>query len=183
MVSLVTYLIGLHDPYGVDHSERVADLCLMLGERMKLEPAIMENLELAALLHDVGKMALPDSVRQKPGALTEAEMILMQQHPFMGLNILKRMNGNISRDVHLAIYHHHENWDGSGYPSGLKGVAIPLKARIIRIADSYDALTHMRGYKPAEPATSALQKMIADQQQQLLYDPNLFQVFIKLMME
>jgi putative nucleotidyltransferase with HDIG domain len=183
MVELVTYIIGLNDPYGIKHSERVAELCLRMGKAMQMDDKAMEDLELAALLHDLGKLAIPEATRAKPGPLTEAETLLMRQHPVMGLNIIKKMNGKISRDVHLAIYHHHEDWSGTGYPAGLKGVAIPLKARIIRIADTFDALTHVRGYKPAEPASSAIQRMVDEQVEQKLFDPNLFSLFLQLVTE
>jgi HD-GYP domain-containing protein (c-di-GMP phosphodiesterase class II) len=178
MVKLVTYLIGLYDPYGVDHSERTAALSASIGITVGMSRKALENLELAALLHDIGKLAIPESTRAKPGRLTEAEMLLMRQHPAMGLKILQHMNGSISPDVHLAIFHHHEDYGGTGYPAGLKGDMIPLESRIIRIADSFDALTYLRGYRPPLSKIQAVELMVADQQQSRLYDPGLLNVFL-----
>lgn len=178
MVSLITYIIGLFDPYGVNHSERVADLCLRMGERLHLDNQQLETLELSALLHDIGKLGIPESTRIKPGRLTEAEYFMMQQHTAMGLKIIQHMNGTISEQVHLAIYHHHENYSGTGYPSGLKGDAIPLEARLIRIADTYDAITQSRGYRLPLTGGSALELMVKDQEKDMLFDPDLFRIFL-----
>ena len=183
MVSLITYIIGLYDPYGVNHSERVAQICLWIGSRIGLTADELEVLELSALLHDIGKLGIPESTRIKPGALTEAEYFMMRQHPAMGLNIVRRMNGSISEKVHLSIFHHHEDWGGTGYPAGLKGEAIPLEARVIRIADTFDALTHSRGYRPPLTVGEALQLMVQEQEVKQLYDPNLFRVFLDLVVE
>ncbi len=183
MVQLVTYIIGLHDPYGVNHSDRVAELCVRMGESLQWPAAALEILELSTLLHDIGKLAIPDATRAKPGPLTEAEIYMMRQHPAMGINILRRMNGNISPRVHRAIYHHHENWSGTGYPGRLKGDAIPLEARIIRIADTYDALTHSRGYRAPLGRNNALSWMVREQERDTLFDPFLFRVFLGMMKE
>ena len=181
MIKLVTYIIGLFDPYGIDHSERVAFLCMDIGRKMNLPEDKVEHLELAALLHDVGKLGIPEGIRAKPGALTEAEYFMMKQHPLIGRLILEHMNGRISREVHAAIYHHHENWDGSGYPEGLAGNAIPLQARIIRIADTYDAITHTRGYRMPVEKDEAIQIMVRDQEAQNLFDPDIFKIFLSVM--
>ena len=103
----------------------------------------------------------------------------MQQHPLLGLNIIKRMNGSISEQVRLAIYHHHENWNGTGYPNGLKAEAIPWEARFIRIADSFDAMTHSRGFRMPLTDAQALTVMTLDQETKQLFDPNLFRVFLE----
>jgi len=181
MVSLITYIIGLFDPYGVHHSERVADLCVTIGKQLELDPEALEILELSALLHDIGKLAIPEATRSKPGPLLEAEQYMMRQHADMGLRIIQRMNGDISPRVHLAIYHHHEDWSGSGYPAGLQGEMIPLEARIIRIADTFDAITHSRGYRVSIDSSSALQKMEQEQEELGLFDPHLFRVFLEIM--
>jgi putative nucleotidyltransferase with HDIG domain len=181
MVELITYIVGLFDPYGIDHSERTANLSVKLGERYGMTDTQLDELELAGLLHDIGKMGIPESIRSKAGQLTEAEFFLMQQHPEIGWKIMQRMNGNITKSVRLAIYHHHENYDGSGYPAKLKGEAIPLEARIIRIADTFDAITHSRGIRtPLEPAR-AMAVMERDQEGGPLFDPSLFALFLEMM--
>lgn len=181
MVELITYIVGLFDPYGIHHSERTAQLAVMIGQALDLLDAQLEDLELAALLHDIGKLGIPESIRSKAGQLTEAEFFLMQQHPEIGWKIMQRMNGAITKTVRLAIYHHHENYDGSGYPGKLKGEAIPLEARIIRIADTFDAITHSRGIRVPLSLLEALEIMENDQENGPLFDPHLFTLFLELM--
>lgn len=180
MVKLVSYLIGLHDVYGVEHGERVAKICLELGKVYGISGQDLEILELSGLIHDIGKLTLPDSIRAKPGKLTEAELLMMRQHPVFGLNILQRMNGSISPRVHQAVLHHHEDFGGTGYPNGLKGEDIPIEARIIRIADTFDALTHLRGYRPPLSKSDAIDLMLEDQEKHQLYDPKLLRLFLEL---
>ena len=103
----------------------------------------------------------------------------MQQHSLIGFNIMKRMNGAIHERVRLAIYHHHEDWCGTGYPSGLKGEAIPWEARFIRIADSFDAMTHSRGFRMPLTEEQALTVIALDQENKKLFDPTLFRVFLE----
>jgi putative nucleotidyltransferase with HDIG domain len=181
MVTLVTFMIGLFDTYGVNHSERVSKLSVTLGTYVNMQEDDLEVLELAGLLHDIGKVGIPENIRRNPGGLTHAEMFMMQQHPAIGLKILEKMNGHIDERVNLATYHHHENWDGSGYPEGLKGGDIPYCARIIRIADSYDAITHSRGYRQPVKHAQALDIMEHDQGDGRLYDPVLFRSFLSMM--
>ena len=183
MVSLITYIIGVFDPYGVNHSERVAELSMRIGERIGLDETQMEELILAGHLHDIGKLGIPESIRTKPGKLTEAEFFLMQQHTSIGLKIIRKMNGAISQNVHLAIYHHHEDYGGTGYPDGISGKQIPLLARILRIADTYDALTNSRGYKLPLDGNGALATMVHDQEREQLFDPELFRVFMAVMLD
>jgi HD-GYP domain-containing protein (c-di-GMP phosphodiesterase class II) len=179
MLDVVTYIIGLYDPYGVDHSERVAEWAIAIGRHIKLSNAVLEELELSALLHDVGKLGVPESIRAKSGALTSAEYFLMKQHPIIGNEIISRMNGNISLTVRRNVYHHHENWNGSGYPDGLAGEKIPLGARIIRVADTFDALTHSRGYRFPNEKNIALELMIREQEEKQIYDPKILQAFME----
>lgn len=181
MVTLVTHMIGLFDVYGTDHSERVAKLCKTLGIYIGMQEKDLEVLELAGLLHDIGKAGIPESIRRNPGVLTDAELFLMQQHPRIGVSILDKMNGHIDPRVKRAVYHHHENWDGSGYPDKLSGSDIPFCSRVIRIADTYDAITHSRGYRMPVRHEQALHIMEHDQQDKHLFDPTLFQSFLAMM--
>jgi HD-GYP domain-containing protein (c-di-GMP phosphodiesterase class II) len=128
---------------------------------------------IAAITHDVGKIRLPEGLMTKPGSLTEEEWVLMRQHPFWGAQVL----GNASFYIMAATVaeHHHERWDGSGYPHGLKGQAIPLAARIVGLAAVYDALTTERPYKAAWPAHQAHDYIL--EQRATQFDPAVVDAF------
>ena len=141
--------IDAKDAYTRGHSERVHRLSLRIGESMGLDEATFESLRWASLLHDIGKLGVPEAILAKPGALTEEEFAVMRRHPDRSVEI-------ISHIAQLApaldgIRHHHERWDGSGYPAKLAGEMIPLVARIISVADTFDALTSARAYRGALP--------------------------------
>lgn len=129
------------------HNMRVARLCVHIGRQMSMSAYELRVLARAGLMHDVGKLAIPDEVLGKHSALDEAEWSLMRTHPEMGLTLLDRA-GQSRREV-LAVLYHHERLDGSGYPYGLKAEAIPIEARIVAVADTYDALTSDRPYRKA----------------------------------
>src|SRR5579864_6770589 len=129
------------------HNLRVARLCVHIGRELSMSAAELRILARAGLLHDIGKVGIPDTVLGKHAALDESEWTLMRCHPEMGLNLLDR-TGQSSREV-LAVLYHHERLDGSGYPYGLSGDAIPIEARIVAVADTYDALTSDRPYRGA----------------------------------
>ena len=129
------------------HNLRVARLCVHIGRQMSMSAAELRILARAGLMHDIGKLRIPESVLRKDDALTESEWTLMRTHPEMGLTLLERA-GQSSREV-LAVLYHHERLDGSGYPYGLKAEGIPIEARIVAVADTYDALTSDRPYRSA----------------------------------
>ena len=129
------------------HNLRVARLCVHIGRQMSMSAAELRVLARAGLLHDIGKLGIPEAVLGKHSPLDESEWILMRTHPEMGLNLLDRA-GQSSREV-LAVLYHHERLDGSGYPYGLKAEAIPIEARIVAVADTFDALTSDRPYRAA----------------------------------
>jgi HD-GYP domain-containing protein (c-di-GMP phosphodiesterase class II) len=129
------------------HNLRVARLCVHMGRQMSMSAYELRVLARAGLMHDIGKLAIPQDVLAKHSPLDESEWNLMRTHPEMGLTLLDRA-GQSSREV-LAVLYHHERLDGSGYPYGLKAEAIPIEARIVAVADTYDALTSDRPYRMA----------------------------------
>lgn len=135
------------------HNLRVARLCVHIGRQLSMSALELRVLARAGLMHDIGKLGIPESVLEKHSPLDESEWMLMRTHPEMGLNLLDRV-GQSSREV-LAVLYHHERLDGSGYPYGLKAEAIPLEARIVAVADTYDALTSDRPYRQACPQSEA----------------------------
>ncbi len=139
--------IDAKDEYTRGHSERVTNYAIEIGRSLGLNSVEMERLRLAGLLHDIGKIGIDDKVLRKPGILTEAEFEHMKLHPEIGYKILEPIKE--LKEVVNGVKYHHEKWDGSGYPEGLKGEDIPMIARIIAVADTYDAMTTNRPYQNA----------------------------------
>jgi len=129
------------------HNLRVARLCVHIGRQMSMSAAELRVLARAGLMHDIGKLGIPQAVLGKESPLSESEWMLMRAHPEMGLTLLDRA-GQSSREV-LAVLYHHERLDGTGYPYGLRAEGIPIEARIVAVADTYDALTSNRPYRNA----------------------------------
>jgi putative nucleotidyltransferase with HDIG domain len=144
------------DDGAAHHTRRVAELSAQIAAQLGLADATVEQLREAALLHDVGKLAIPDELLLKPGRLTEAERHTMAEHTLRGAGLLEGSSSPVLRMAAEIAASHHEWWDGSGYPFGLAGTAIPLSGRIVAVADVFDALTHERPYKRAWPATQAI---------------------------
>jgi putative two-component system response regulator len=162
------------DPYTKGHCERLAENSARLAERIGLSPEETTALRRAGIVHDIGKVAVPDAILLKPGPLTADERAIMQQHPVVGESICAPLKS--FRTVLPIIRHHHEKFDGTGYPDGLKGEQIPLTARVLSIIDVYDALTTERPYKPAHPSAEAL-KTMAEEVQKGWWDAKLFAAF------
>jgi HD-GYP domain-containing protein (c-di-GMP phosphodiesterase class II) len=144
--ALVTAL-DVRDNETAGHSMRVTRYSLAIGERMRLRPEAMEQLRQGALLHDIGKIGVPDAILRKAGRLTTEEWLEMRKHPAIGRNFLEDIA--FLRPAMAVVYCHHEHWDGTGYPQGLVGEAIPLTARVFAVADALDAITSQRYYKEA----------------------------------
>lgn len=142
------------------HNLPVARLCVHIGREMSMSAAELRVLARAGLMHDIGKLGIPSSVLEKHSPLDESEWILMRAHPEMGLTLLDRA-GQSSREV-LAVLYHHERLDGSGYPYGLKAESIPFEARIVAVADTYDALTSDRPYRRACSPAEARRVLIEE---------------------
>jgi len=143
----LTKAIDAKSPWTAGHSERVTHLAIAIGRTLKFREDQMRNLMISAILHDIGKIAVPESILDKPGKLTEEEYALVKKHSETGADIIASIPSY--QTILPGILHHHERWDGSGYPRGLKGEDIPWFARIICIADVYDALSEDRPYRKA----------------------------------
>jgi putative nucleotidyltransferase with HDIG domain len=146
------------DTYTGEHCRDVVALALAAGRRLGLGPGRLRNLEFAALLHDVGKVAIPKAIINKPGRLDPAEWAIIKTHTIEGQRMLDRVGGFMS-EVGRIVRSHHERWDGGGYPDGLAGESIPLEARIITACDAYDAMTTDRSYRAALPPEAAEQEL------------------------
>jgi putative nucleotidyltransferase with HDIG domain len=149
--------VDARDAYTAGHSRRVQQLALAIGRELGLSQAELDLLGHAALFHDIGKLAIPDAVLLKPASLTVDEWALMQRHADEGARIIDRLG--FLNDAVPAIRHHHERFDGTGYPDGLSGEDIPLGARIIHVADALDSMLTTRIYRAARPADEALQEL------------------------
>lgn len=145
MAKTILKALDCKDHYTYGHSMRVAYFSLVTGRELGLSDEEMHELELSALFHDIGKIGTPDEVLNKPSRLTEEEFQIMKQHPEQSYEILKQYP--LFEKVSMNARHHHERYDGRGYPSGMKGEEIPLFARVILIADTFDAMTSTRVYR------------------------------------
>ncbi|HXW05483.1 MAG TPA: HD domain-containing phosphohydrolase [Vicinamibacterales bacterium] len=150
-IRAIAATIDAKDGYTHRHSERVAAIARALAAEMGLASADQETAQLSALLHDVGKIAVPDSILNKPDRLTPGEYEEMRKHPEHGARILSNIQSPLVRAVLPGVRYHHEKWDGTGYPEGRRGVAIPLLGRLLGVADVLDALTSARAYRAPSP--------------------------------
>ena len=168
--------IDAKDSYTHGHSRRVTELSVTLAQTMQLKKDDVDTIRHASLLHDVGKIGISEQILLKPGRLTDDEFETIKSHPHIGAGILNSIE--FLKNVCLIIEHHHERFDGQGYPSGLKGEQIPLGSRIICVADSFDAITSCRPYrKPLTfaEATKEIVRCVGTQ-----FDPVVVDLFVKL---
>ncbi|HEX6972071.1 MAG TPA: HD-GYP domain-containing protein, partial [Limnochordia bacterium] len=167
--------IDAKDPYTKNHSQNVARYAASLARELGWSPSRVQELHLAALMHDVGKIGVPDAILKKPGPLTPEEKAVLDEHPVIGARILSP----IARLKPLlgAIRHHHEWYDGSGYPDGLAGEQIPIEARVLAVADTFDAITSDRVYRKARSPAVALG--ILEQAKGNQLDPELVDAFAR----
>lgn len=182
-VSSITALanaIDARDPYTRGHSERVAVYAVRIGERVGLTGRDLDFLRYASLLHDVGKINIRDEILNKPGRLTDDEFQVMKRHPEYGAAIMMPVKA-FQKIIPFMFYHHERYCSGGGYPVGLSGDAIPLEARIISVADSYDAMTSHRPYRRALSIDQAVQELIKNSGTQ--FDPRLVDLFLQILEE
>ena len=145
MVNIIIITLDARDPYTYSHSERVAALSVLIAESMGFSEEEIEKTHIAAHLHDIGKIGVNDVVLNKEGKLSKEEMIQMQSHSVIGYNILNKID--IFKEIEIIVLHHHERYDGEGYPDNLRAEDIPIHSRIISVADSFDAITSDRPYR------------------------------------
>ncbi len=177
---LVALALGIEsrDPYTGNHCERLAHYASDLGHHIGLDGDSISALKRGGYLHDLGKVSIPDEILKKGTRLTQDEWRIMKQHPVIGEAICRPLKS--FRDVLPIIRHHHEHWDGSGYPDGLSGYDIPLLARVLQVVDVYDALRTARPYKPALTHEEA-QRTMLDEANKGLWDPNLVPEFFAML--
>ena len=172
--------LELRDDETGGHAERVTTLALELTGRLDPELAAEPQLEYGFLLHDIGKIGIPDSILRKPGPLDPDELAQMRFHPVLGERVLEQIPylSGVARDV---VACHHERWDGKGYPLGLAGTQVPFAARIFALADSFDAMTNDRPYRRAMAVADAVDEIIGSSGSQ--FQPELAEAFVELVRE
>jgi HD-GYP domain-containing protein (c-di-GMP phosphodiesterase class II) len=185
VVRALTSAVEAKDSYTESHLRRVGDYAVAVGTRLGLHGRPLETLYYAAMLHDVGKIGVPESVLRKPGPLGPDEVTAMQRHPEIGARIVSGLD--LLSDAAPLILHHQERWDGGdatrypGYPAGLRGEAIPLGARIIAVVDTYDAMTTHRPYRAALPLGDAVAELRREAGRQ--FDPTVVEAFLEVLRE
>jgi ribonuclease P protein subunit RPR2 len=172
-VRALSNAVEARDAYTGKHAERVAAYGLEIAAAFGLKLTERPELEFGFLLHDVGKVAVPDAILFKPGPLTEEERALMEQHPVIGAQIVSGIE--FTEEVVEVVRSHHERWDGAGYPDGLAAEQIPLSARVFAVADVLDALTTDRPYRPASPMRQARAMIVAETGTH--FDPDVIEAF------
>ncbi len=168
--------IEARDPYTRGHSTRVTALAELLGRRLGWSEERLASLRVGGPLHDIGKLAVPDAVLSKEGRLDEHERAQIQEHPRIGAKLILRIAA-LRQAIPYVLYHH-ERWDGTGYPSGKAGEEIPVEARVLALADAFDAMTSDRPYRPAltrEEALAEVERCAGTQ-----FDPEIARLFLEL---
>lgn len=173
----IAVAIDANDTYADGHSTRVAGFAVKIGKAMGLGEEELQSLEKGALFHDIGKVWVPDYILMKEGPLTAEEQAMIRKHPVMGADMLD--SAKSLRSFAPAVLHHHERFDGTGYPYGLKGLAIPLEARILAVADAFDAMTSERPYRSALLMREALEELYSNAGGQ--FDPRVIEAFLNVL--
>ncbi len=157
LIDIINNILNFRDPYTFSHSERVAAVSLLIANEMNLTDNQIETIHYAAHMHDIGKIGIPDIILNKPGRLDKNELFIMQKHSAIGFTILKRLP--VFNEIADIVLHHHERYDGLGYPSNISGEDIPFQSCIIAVADSFDAITSNRSYRKGQPYEYAYQEI------------------------
>ena len=176
-IQTLRYTIEAKDIYTRGHSDRVAAYSVLIGKRLGLSDDDLKTLQIGGLFHDIGKIGVPDSIIQKEGKLDDDEYSQIKQHPNIGVHILS--NASIFKDILPIVEHHHEKYDGTGYPGKLAGEDIPYLARIAAVADSFDAMASKRAYREALPIDRIISEFMRCRGTQ--FDPDIDDVFIDIL--
>jgi putative nucleotidyltransferase with HDIG domain len=179
IIATLAEAIEVKDANTFGHSDRVVTLALELAKEVGLtDPADLEAIKFGALLHDIGKIGIPEHILNKPGRLTQQEYEIMKMHPIYGEKIIKKISGwDLVVDI---VRHHHENYDGSGYPDGLKGDQISLRAQIVSLVDVFCALIEERPYRRALSVEEAV-RLIEKEMVGTKFDPRLYRAFVRVL--
>ena len=175
-IQTLRYTVEAKDPYTRGHSDRVAEYAVLIGEKLGLSDEDLKTLRVGGLFHDIGKIGIPDSILLKDARLTDEEYSEIKNHPSIGAHIL--CNAEVFKDIIPIVKHHHERFDGRGYPGNLQGESIPYFARIAAIADAFDAMTSKRTYRnslPIEVVREEIEKNLGTQ-----FDSEIGQVFLEI---
>ena len=176
-IQTLRYTVEAKDSYTRGHSDRVSEFSVLLGKYLGLSDKDLKTLRLGGLFHDIGKIGVPDSILQKDGKLTDDEYSQIKQHPNIGVHILS--NAEIFNDILPIVEHHHERYDGNGYPGRLAGENIPYLARIAAVADSFDAMSSKRAYRDSLPLEKIISEFMRCRGTQ--FDPDIDDVFIDIL--
>src|SRR5271155_455917 len=174
VICSLNQLLDLKDLNTGVHSTRLAEWGMRVGQELGLSEDELQNLEVAALLHDIGKVGIPDAILRKPARLDADEYALMKKHPEYGWAVLRILPG--FERAALDILHHHENYDGRGYPAGLKETEIPVVSRIVSVIDAFDAMVSSRPYRQGLPPEEAVRRLVESSGTQ--FDPVVVQCFL-----
>ena len=175
LIASIVATLEAKDRFTADHSMRVSDMTEQICKKMGLPSWQIETIHIAAHVHDIGKIGIPDSIIAKPGSLTHDEWTRVKEHPRIGADILNK-SGELSEIADIVL-HHHERWDGKGYPDGIKGDAIPLGSRIIAVCDSIDAMTSERSYRKILSIEACREEIRRNSG--LMYDPKIVDVVLR----
>ncbi len=178
VITTLALTIEARDPYTLGHCDRLSRYAVAVGEALGLDAEMVRSLRLGGYLHDLGKIAVPDGILLKPGPLDHVEYERIRAHPGAGSDLVLGLRS--MELVRPIMRHHHEKWDGSGYPDGLKGEAIPLGARIISVVDVFDALHTDRPYKAALPRSEAVSTLIRETDAGY-WDPRVVETFLEIL--
>ncbi len=177
VITMMTSLLEMRDPYTLGHSTRVASMAANLARFMGFDRERIDRVYWAGIVHDIGKMGIPESILLKAGSLTEDEFEVVKTHPALSESALS--NFSWLDDLKPIVRHHHERWDGTGYPDGISGEDIPLESRIISVVDAYDAMTSDRIYRKALSIQEAERELLDGAGSQ--FDPYVVRMFLKLL--
>ena len=176
-IQTLRYTVEAKDPYTRGHSDRVSEFSVLIGEKLNMSDEDLKTLRVGGLFHDIGKIGIPDSILLKESKLTDDEYSQIKNHPSIGAHIL--CNAEVFKDIIPIVKHHHERYDGNGYPGKLKGEEIPFMARIAAVADTFDAMTSKRTYRNAldiEVVKSEIERCSGTQ-----FDPQIAKVFLDIL--